>query len=124
MDIYQILIYAIPVLIIAGAVFFYGRKILRWSDNNHAEITEHEAIVVTKETKERIFRNYSTGGGGIPAMDRQEHILFRMKNGKKMKLIVDSATFIKTDEGDEGILRLKGTRFISFEKIKENNTDE
>lgn len=118
MDVYKFLIYAIPALIVIAAIFHYGRKILRWSDNNHSEKTTQQALIVKKNEKEQIFRNHSSGGMGIPVTSTRYYVTF-MLNDKKQRFEVPMVDYIKVKEGDEGTLTFQGTRFVSFEKSKE-----
>lgn len=124
MDVYQILLYAIPAVIVVGAIIHYGRKILRWSDNNNAELTEHKVVLIDKSEKERVYRNKSTGGMGIPVISTRYYLTFIADGGKKQRFEVPMVDYIKADYNQEGVLKLKGTRFVSFEKTEGNEADE
>ena len=49
MDIYGTLIFLLPLLLVAVLGFYYGRKILRWSNNNHSEIITYEITITEKK---------------------------------------------------------------------------
>ena len=120
MDIYEILFYAVPVIIIIGIIFYYGRKVLRWSENNHTEITEQKAMLIRKAEKDQVFRNHSSGGMGIPVTTTRYYLTFRTSQGKNQRFNVPMNDYIKFYEGDEGTLKLQGARYISFEKEEES----
>lgn len=117
LNILSVATYVVIAAIVIGGVIAAVVKIFRWSDNNHAEITEHKALLIKKQTNERIYRN--TAVGGIPARSTLYYLTFRLENGKKCRFNVKITDSIKVKEGDEGILKLKGTRFVSFEKEEE-----
>ena len=116
MDFYQILLYVMPAVIFVGLIIHYGRKILRWSDNNNAEIKEHKALLIDKSEKERVYSNKSTGGMGIPVTSTRYYLTFIADGGKKQRFEVPMADYIKADYNQQGVLKLKGTRFVSFDK--------
>ena len=124
MEVYEILLYATPAAIVIGLIIHYGRKVLRWSDNNHAEITEHKALLIDKSEKERVYRNKSAGGMGIPVTATRYYLVFMLDGGKKQRFEVPMADYIKADYNQEGVLKLKGTRFVGFEKTEGNEADE
>lgn len=124
MDIYEILMYVMPAAIVVGLIIHYGRKILRWSDNNNAEITEHKALLVDKSEKERVYSNKSTGGTGIPVTSTRYYLVFMLDGGKKQRFEVPMADYIKADYNQKGVLKLRGTRFVGFEKTEGNEADE
>lgn len=120
LNILSVATYVVIAAIVIGGVIAAVAKIFRWSDNNHAEITEHKALLIKKQTNERIYRNTAVGTvGGIPVRSTLYYLTFRLENGKKCRFNVKITDSIKAKEGDEGILKLKGTRFVSFEKEEE-----
>ena len=113
-DIYDLLMYAVYVIVGVGVIFYAVRKVFQWSDNNHAAVTEHTVEVVDKqtETKSGGYHPYRTGYKG----EIVYYLTLKTEDGKKNRYMVSIVDFDKATVGAKGVLRLKGTRFFSFEK--------
>ncbi len=116
MDIYEILMYAIPVLIVVGVVVYYGRKILRWSDNNHSEIITHEITVTEKKEKYALLGASPEKGLSPASSPRRYYLTGKTKDGNIIKCQVPFDAFDRAREGDNCLITIQGTRFISFER--------
>lgn len=117
LTVFQVVTFIIMAAIVAGGIITLIVKLFSWSENNHAEITEHKALLIKKQTNDRVYRNTAVGTvGGIPVRSTLYYLTFRLENGKKRRYSVNITDSIKAKEGDRGTLKLKGTRFVSFER--------
>lgn len=106
---------AFAVVIIAVIVYFV-RKVFRWSDNNHTELTKQEVILEGLKEKYVILGARAANGLGGPISPKRYYLTFSTQDGNKIRCEVPENKFISVSEGTKGILTMQGTRFISFER--------
>jgi len=123
MDIYEILIYAIPVLLAVGAVFYIGRKIFRWSENNHSELIKYELKITEKKEKYALLGASAANGLSNEASPKRYYLTGVTKDGKTVKCQVPYNAFDRAREGHTCLIAMQGTRFISFERLEEDEAN-
>lgn len=123
MDIYEILIYAIPVLLAVGAVFYIGRKISRWSENNHSELIKYELKITEKKEKYALLGASAAKGLSNESSPRRYYLTGKTKDGKTVKCQVPYNAFDRAREGHTCLIAMQGTRFISFERLEEDEAN-
>lgn len=123
MDIYGILIFVLPLLLIAALGFYYGRKILRWSGNNHSEIITFKVTVIEKKEKYLILGASPEKGLSAPSSPRRYYLYCKASDGKEIRCEVPFDVFDRVKEGRSCLLTMQGTRFIAFERIEEDEAN-
>lgn len=124
MDIFEILIWAIPVLIVVGILAYYGRKILSWSNNNHSEIKIYEVTVIEKKEKYALLGASAAKGLSNEASPRRYYLKCETNDGEILSCQVPYNVFDIAKEDRSYLLTMQGTRFIKIEKQQENETNE
>lgn len=120
MNFFENLLYATPfIVIILIAVLYLGRKLLRWSNNNHSEIKTYEVTVIEKKEKYLILGASAATGLSNEASPRRYYLSCKTNDGKIIKCEVSYSTFDLIKEDSRGLLSMQGSRFIKFEKKKE-----
>lgn len=123
MDIYGTLIFLLPLLLVAVLGFYYGRKILRWSNNNHSEIITYEITITEKKEKYAILGASAAKGLSNESSPRRYYLTGKTKDGQTVKCEVPFGVFDRTIEGRSCLITMQGTRFISFERLEEDEAN-
>lgn len=114
---------AIPILIIVGLVFYYGRKIIRWTDNNHSEMIKYELKITEKKERYALFGASAARGLSNEASPRRYYLTGETKDGQVVKCQVPYNVYDRAKEGRRCFITMQGTRFIAFERIDENEAN-
>lgn len=121
MDFFELLLFATPFIIIIGIiVLFLGRKVLRWSDNNHSEIITQEVTVIEKKEKYLILGASPEKGLSAPSSPRRYYLRCKTKAGEIIRCEVTYNVFDKVKQDCSYLLTMQGTRFIKIEKAEES----
>lgn len=123
MEIILFLTGAIPILIIVGLVFYYGRKIFRWTDNNHSEMIKYELKITEKKERYALLGASSAKGLSNEASPRRYYLTGETKDGQVVKCQVPYNVYDRAKEGRRCFITMQGTRFIAFERIDEDEAN-
>ncbi|GKV68682.1 membrane protein [Sporosarcina sp. NCCP-2716] len=104
------IVFTIIFLLVAGTFLFVIVKgITEWNKNNHSPQLTVAAHVKTKRTE-------TTGGSGDSSASTWYYVTFEYESGDRQEFGVNGRQFGMLAEGDYGILRFQGTRYLDFER--------
>ena len=91
------------------AIIFFGiiKRASENARNNNSPVVENEARAVSKRTQV---------SGSSNGSSTYYYVTFELNDGSRHELKIDGATYGMIAEGDEGILKSQGTRFLSFDR--------
>jgi hypothetical protein len=101
------------VIVISLILISIIKGITQWNKNNHSPILDVVAKVVAKRTAIR--------GGGETRAYNNYYITFEFNSGDRIELEVKDVNFGMLVEGDQGMLKFQGTRFINFTRNGQMN---
>jgi hypothetical protein len=93
------------VVVIGSIVVNVLKGVAQWSENNAQPIATQEATVVAKRTEVTGQRERST---------TRYHATFEWPGGGRQEFGVSGQQFGLLAEGDAGVLKFQGTRYLSF----------
>ena len=113
---------AFGVMFIVVFVIVIGTFIVStWNKNNQSPRLTVPAKVVSRRTA--ISRhNHATGGeacGTVTTSSTRYYVTFQVESGDRMELSVNGPEYGMLAEGDVGELTFQGTRYLSFERWRE-----
>ena len=111
---------AIVLLIVLVLAFHYGRKILRWTDNNHSEVIKYELKITGKKEEYKVMGASSAKGTSIENSPRRYYFTGEPKDGQVIKGQVPFDVYDRLREGRRCFITMQGTRFVGFEKTEGN----
>ena len=114
---------AIVLLIVLVLAFHYGRKILRWTDNNHSEVIKYELKITGKKEEYKVMGASSANGTSIENSPRRYYFTGETKDGQVIKGQVPFDVYDRLREGRRAFITMQGTRFIAFERIDEDEAN-
>ena len=114
---------AIVLLIVLVLAFHYGRKILRWTDNNHSEVIKYELKITEKKEEYKVMGASSAKGTSIENSPRRYYFTGETKDGQVIKGQVPFDVYDRLREGRRAFITMQGTRFIAFERIDEDEAN-
>ena len=109
------MIIALPV---TAVVLFLGSKVLRWSNNNHSEITTYEITLTEKKEKYALLGASASNGLSRETSPRRYYLTGKTKDGQLIKCQVPFNEFDKVKEDRVYLLTMQGERFIKIEKVQ------
>ena len=115
MDIYEILSYAVPALIVIILIIYCGKKLFKWNENKDEPIS----ISVKAKVKDKniIVKNSNSVTLLDVASDTLKgKIVFQTEDGKELAFTFIGKAYRELLDGDKGILTYQGEKFISFER--------
>ena len=110
----QILMMVVPIVVIVALIAgTAAANLRRWHKNNTAPQQELKARVAEKRT--------SVGGRHeeqviAPGYACWYYATFEVENGDPLELELTEQQYGRLNEGEEGILKVQGTRYLGFEK--------
>ena len=111
--VFALIIAVLPAAIFSITIFI---KLIGFFRNVFSGEVEYEATVLKKVHNTEYRNNRTASGYNFPYKLDIYFITFRTPKHKKLRLKVDNKDYYAAEEGDTGILTLKGTKFISFKK--------
>ena len=124
MNFFETLLYAAPfIVIIVITVLYLGRKVLRWSNNNHSEIKTYEVTVIEKKEKYALLGASAAKGLSNEASPSRYYLKCETNDGEILSCQVPYNVFDIAKEDRSYLLTMQGTRFIKIEKQQENETN-
>ena len=114
---------AVILVLVSALLFYYGRKILRWSDNNHSEVIKYELKITEKKEEYKVMGASSAKGTSIENSPRRYYFTGETKDGQVIKGQVPFDVYDRLREGRHAFITMQGTRFIAFERIEEGDAN-
>ena len=111
--VFALIIAVLPAAIFSITIFI---KLIGFFRNVFSGEVEYEATVLKKVHNTEYRNNRTASGYNFPYKLDIYFITFRTPKHKKLRLKVDNKDYYAAEEGDTGILTLKGAKFISFKK--------
>lgn len=102
-----VFIVIIFVIVIGAIIYAIVSGISTWNKNNNSPILEVESKVVTK-------RMEISGGSGDSSAHTSYYVTFEVVSGDRLELMVNGQQYGQLVEGDSGILKFQGTRYLGF----------
>ncbi len=113
----------IPIMVIVGFIvvisMFIGigvKGVSTWKKNNNSPILDVSATIVTKRTDFRRHNNHSSNSVSHSTVRSSYYVTFEFESRDRLELLVDSYNYGMMVEGDKGILKFQGTRFLGFSR--------
>ena len=100
------------VFIIAFCVIL-GKNIAQWFKNNNSPRLSVNATVVAKRTSISHHHNQH----GATSHSTSYYVTFQVESGDRMELHIPYNEFGYLVEGDYGVLRFQGTRYLGFDRV-------
>ena len=109
------------VIVIGTFIVTAVKGVSTWNKNNQSPRLTVPAKVVSRRTA--ISRhNHATGGeacGTVTTSSTRYYVTFQVESGDRMELSVNGPEYGMLAEGDVGELTFQGTRYLSFERRRE-----
>ncbi len=88
----------------------------QWNKNNHSPRLTVPATVVAKRTN--VSHHHHNHGTGVHHTTHSTtyYVTFQVESGDRMELHMTGPEFGQLIEGDTGMLRFQGTRYLGFER--------
>jgi hypothetical protein len=99
-------------LILGIFVFIIYKSVRSWMSNNASPLIKASSKAVTKRTE-------VWGGSGESSAHTSYYVTFEFEDGGRLELQVRDQDYGLIVEGDRGELLYQGTRFKSFDRVKE-----
>ena len=110
-EIFSIIFMLVFFLVIGMFIMTFVKGILQWNKNNKAPRLSVEVKVVSKRAHtSRHHHNHHAH------TSTTYYVTFEVESGDRMELLVPATEYGILVEGDEGILRFQGTRYLGFER--------
>lgn len=84
----------------------------QWSTNNNSPQLSVSAQVMTKRTN-------TWGGSGDSSAHTDYYVTFQVESGDRMEFTVKGKEYGLLAEGDVGLLNFQGTRYLGFERMRD-----
>ncbi len=116
-SIFFILFIVVFILVIGTFIVNAARGIGQWNKNNQSPILDVEATVLTKRTD---VSSHLHGGTDHTAAHHtystRYYVTFGVMSGDRMEFLIPDREYGMLVEGDRGMLRFQGTRYLSFRR--------
>lgn len=104
-------------LAVVGVIIFVLVKgVSQWNKNNSAPRLSVEAQVVSRRTD---ITRHSGDGHGAGHTTTWHYVTFQVESGDRMEFSVSGSEYGMLAEGDRGKLTFQGTRYLGFERRRE-----
>lgn len=117
MNIFIILFFLVFALIAGVFIVVIVRGIGQWNKNNQSPVLDVEAVVLTKRTD---VSSHTHGGTDHTAAHHtcstRYYVTFEVVSGDRMEFLIPDREYGMLIEGDRGMLRFQGTRYLSFRR--------
>ncbi|MBP3311266.1 MAG: DUF2500 domain-containing protein [Butyricicoccus sp.] len=85
-----------------------------WNRNNHAPVEERRARVAGKREEVHHHTHTNADGSMHTSVSTTCYATFETEDGVRMELRVGGREYKMLTEGDRGVLRYQGTRYLGF----------
>ncbi len=100
------------VVFLIAFVVILGKNIAQWFKNNNSPRLSVNATVVAKRTD--ISHHHDVNG--VTGHSISYYVTFQVESGDRMELYVPDNEYGYLVEGDVGVLRFQGTRYLGFDR--------
>ena len=100
------------IVFLAAFVIILGKNIAQWFKNNNSPRLSVTATVVAKRTEISHHHN----SNGTSGHTTSYYATFQVESGDRMELYIPYNEYGYLVEGDNGVLRFQGTRFLGFDR--------
>ena len=90
------------------------RGLRQWNRNNHSPRLTVPATVVAKRTN--VSHHHHSAGVHHTTHSTTYYVTFQVESGDRMELHMTGPEFGMLVEGDKGMLRFQGTRYLGFQR--------
>lgn len=100
-------------IVLFGIVTQIASSVKQWSTNNNSPILDVFVTVISKR------QNISRGpvdNNGISNSSTTYYVTFQVESGDRMEFRVSGSQYGMIMEGDMGMLKFQGTRFLEFRR--------
>lgn len=101
-------------LIVGIFIVMAVKGLSQWNRNNQSPRLEVEAEVVAKRTN--TTHHHDAGNMAMSHTDTTYYVTFQVASGDRMEFHVPGREYGMLVEGDRGVLRFQGTRYLEFER--------
>ena len=106
------------VAILAVFIMTAVRGVSQWNKNNHSPQLTVDASVVSRRANIS-HHHHSDANGGV-GRTTSYYVTFQVESGDRIELHVPGQEYGVLIEGDRGKLTFQGTRYLGFERTREN----
>lgn len=106
-------------VVISMFIFVIVKGISTWSYNNSQPVLDVYATIVAKRQNVSSSMNHTGAGATHHHHHTSYFVTFQVESGDRMELRVDGREYGMLAEGDSGMLRFQGTRYLGFTRDME-----
>lgn len=114
-DVFPIIFIIMFVVILGVIVVSVAKGIGQWKKNNDSPILDSAVVAVAKRTD--VSSHHHAGEHHHSSSSTYYHVTFEFESGSRLELAVSGQQYGQIAEGDAGMLRFQGTRFLGFERL-------
>ena len=109
------------VAILAVFIMTAVRGVSQWNKNNHSpQLTVDASVVSRRANISHHHHSDANGGVGRTTSSTTYYVTFQVESGDRIELYVPGQEYGVLIEGDRGKLTFQGTRYLGFERTREN----
>ncbi len=101
------------IIFLVAFVIILGKNIAQWFKNNNSPRLSVNATVVAKRTEIDHHHNQH----GVAGHSTSYYATFQVESGDRMELHIPYNEYGYLVEGDYGVLRFQGSRYLGFDRI-------
>ena len=109
------------VAILAVFIMTAVRGVSQWNKNNHSpQLTVDASVVSRRANISPHHHSDANGGVGRTTSSTTYYVTFQVESGDRIELHVPGQEYGVLIEGDRGKLTFQGTRYLGFERTRED----
>ena len=109
------------VAILAVFIMTAVRGVSQWNKNNHSpQLTVDASVVSRRADISHHLHSDANGGVRRTTSSTTYYVTFQVESGDRIELHVPGQEYGVLIEGDRGKLTFQGTRYLGFERTREN----
>lgn len=110
------------IFIFAFGVFAFSiiKSFCQWVKNNHSPRLTVDAVVTGKREETDHTTNSDATGVMTSHSSTTYHVTFEVESSDRMEFRVSSFQYAMVMQGDKGKLTFQGTRFLNFERTRQD----
>ena len=121
--IFQIMFTLVFVLVIGTFIVIAVKGIRQWNKNNHSPRLSVPAVIVAKRTNVSRHGHHGANGHHHHTTSTTYYVTFQVESGDRMELHVAGYEYGLLVEGDKGKLTFQGTRYLGFERTRQEESE-
>lgn len=120
-SVFPIIFIIVFVAILAVFVVAAVRGVSQWNKNNHSpQLTVAASVVSRRANISHHHHSDANGGMGHTTSSTTYYVTFQVESGDRIELRVPGQEYGVLIEGDRGRLTFQGTRYLGFERTRED----